>query len=162
MHSPSPEASTRTAAWPGFIAVCTGMFMILLDGTVLNVAQKAIRDDLNTDLTAIQWMLDVYLIAFTIPLLLFGWCGDRFGQRQVYAVAGWMGAPWLLIVARVLQGIGGAAMLSQVLALVVVLFAPERRAAAFGIASAFGGLAAITGPLVGGVLVDLAGWESIF
>jgi MFS family permease len=152
------------------------MFMILLDGTVLNVAQKAIRDDLNTDLTAIQWMLDVYLIAFTIPLLLFGWCGDRFGQRQVYAggtalfvassalcaVAGWMGAPWLLIVARVLQGIGGAAMLSQVLALVVVLFAPERRAAAFGIASAFGGLAAITGPLVGGVLVDLAGWESIF
>jgi MFS family permease len=161
MHSPSPEASTRTAAWPGFIAVCTGMFMILLDGTVLNVAQKAIRDDLNTDLTAIQWMLDVYLIAFTIPLLLFGWCGDRFGQRQVYA-----GGTALFVASSalcaVLQGIGGAAMLSQVLALVVVLFAPERRAAAFGIASAFGGLAAITGPLVGGVLVDLAGWESIF
>ncbi len=170
------ERSPRPSAWRGFIAVCVGMFMLLLDGTVLNVAQRSIRDDFDTDLTAVQWVIDIYLIAFTVPLLLFGWAGDRFGQRRVFALgtalfvsssalcalAGWMGGPFLLIAARVLQGIGGAAMLSQVLALVVVLFAPERRAAAFGIASALGGLAAFTGPLVGGVLVELAGWESVF
>jgi EmrB/QacA subfamily drug resistance transporter len=170
------QASFRGSAWPGFIAVCTGLFMLLLDSTVLNVAQKAIRDDFAADLSVIQWVLDVYLLAFTIPLLVFGWCGDRFGQRRVFAagtvvfvvssalcaLAGFAGGPALLIFARILQGIGGAAMLSQVLALVVVLFAPERRAAAFGVASSLGGLAAIMGPLVGGLLVEQAGWESVF
>ncbi|HMW73517.1 MAG TPA: MFS transporter [Cellvibrionaceae bacterium] len=59
--------------------------MLLLDGTVLNVAQRSIRDDFDTDLTAVQWVIDIYLIAFTVPLLLFGWAGDRFGQRRVFA-----------------------------------------------------------------------------
>jgi EmrB/QacA subfamily drug resistance transporter len=158
------------------------MFMMLLDGTIVTVAQAEVRRGLDAGLTELQWVVDGYLLAFAVPLLAFGRLGDVYGRRRLFVLgtvlftaasilcagAGLLGAlPGLsgaqaLIVARVVQGVGAAAVLPQTLALIAALFPPERRGTAFGVASAFATLAGVVGPLAGGLIVSRWTWEGIF
>jgi EmrB/QacA subfamily drug resistance transporter len=168
--------------WVPFAVISGGLFMMLLDSTVLNVAQSDIRASLGASLSGIQWTVDVYLLVLTICLLACGRLGDIFGRRRVFvtgiaiftvastacALAGpaerilGLDGMAVLIAARLIQGIGAAAVLSQTLSLIAVAFPPERRGAAFGTASAIGALAGIVGPLGGGFLTSRLSWEWIF
>src|SRR4051812_28041139 len=165
--------------WIPFAGVFCGLFMILLDGAALNVAQASIRESLDASLAGIQWTIDAYLVALTVCLLACGRLGDIVGRRRLFvagitlfgsasvlcALAGPLGealdlpAIRLLIGARVLQGVGAAGVLSQSLSLIAVAFPSERRGMAFGMASAIGSLAGIAGPLGGGFLTERLSWS---
>jgi EmrB/QacA subfamily drug resistance transporter len=156
--------------------------MLLLDTTIVNVAQVKIKDDLGASLTQIQWILDSYILAYAVLLLSFGRLGDVFGRKRLFmvgmalftfasllcAASAWIGDQLdvsgvnVLIAARVLQGIGGAFMMPQSLSLVSVTFPPEKRGAAMGMWGSVVAAGAILGPIVGGFIVTHYAWEWIF
>jgi EmrB/QacA subfamily drug resistance transporter len=162
--------------------ICTAVFMLLLDTTIVNNAQVKIREGLDANLTEIQWVLDSYILAYAVLLLSFGRLGDIFGRKRLFllgmlfftiasglcGVSSWMGDQIgvsgvnMLIGARVLQGIGGAMMMPQSLSLLTVTFPPEKRGAAMGIWGSVIGLGAVAGPLIGGYLVTHYAWEWVF
>jgi len=158
----------------GFFAVCLAYCMIILDGSVLNVAVPAIRHDLGSSMAAVQWVIAGYTLPLAALLLTAGVLGDRFGLRRMLlagiavftaASAACALAPDVLalIAARAVQGIGAAALLPATLALIPHMFRdPADRARAAVIWVAAGSLSAAAGPLVGGFLIDAFGWRSIF
>jgi MFS transporter, DHA2 family, methylenomycin A resistance protein len=155
-------------------ALCLGFFVVLLDGTAVNVALVAIRADLGGGLADQQWVVASYTVALAAAMLTAGAMGDRFGSRRVcllglatFALASVLCAvaptASVLIAARTLQGIGAAALLPCSLALIVQHFPqPRERAHALGVWGGISGIGMASGPVVGGVLVELAGWRSIF
>jgi MFS transporter, DHA2 family, methylenomycin A resistance protein len=158
----------------GFAAICLGYFAIILDGSVLNVAVPAIRADLHGSLAGAQWVLNAYTLTLAGLLLTAGALGDRIGLRRMFLVgaslftaasAACAAAPSILalIAARVVQGVGGAALLPATLALIPYLFrdrAGQTRAAVVWVGIGAGAVA--LGPLVGGLLIDAFGWRSVF
>jgi len=153
------------------------MFMNILDMTVVNLALPAIQSDLGASDTELEWVLVIYVLTFAAGLLPFGRFGDGLGRGRLFywGVAGFslssLGcglAPDIvtLIVSRGLQGLCGAMMVPQVLAIVHVLFTGEEKGRAMGLFGAVSALGAVAGPLVGGVIVsaDLfgLGWRPIF
>ncbi|EFQ81902.1 drug resistance MFS transporter, drug:H+ antiporter-2 family [Aeromicrobium marinum DSM 15272] len=172
---PAPEAvdAPATSPWPALWAVVIGFFMILLDNTIVSVATPAILQDLDTTFSAVIWVTSAYLLAYAVPLLVTGRLGDRYGPRRVY-LAGltlftlaslWCGLTSSiegLIVARVFQGFGASMMTPQTMALITRTFPAAKRGAAMALWGATAGVATLLGPIVGGVLTDLAGWEWIF
>ncbi|WP_116199876.1 MFS transporter [Amycolatopsis circi] len=156
------------------IALCLPFFIVQLDATVVNVAVEAIRHDLGGGLGGEQWVIASYTIALAAGMLTAGSLGDRYGSRRVCvlgtvvfgvgsALCSLAPSIPVLIVARILQGVGAAALLPCSLALIVRQFPePRARAHALGL---WGGIAAIglaTGPVAGGVLIALADWRAIF
>ncbi|WP_051951758.1 MFS transporter [Actinacidiphila yeochonensis] len=158
----------------GFFAICLGYFAIILDGSVLNVAIPAIRRDLGGSLATAQWVLNGYTLTLTALLLTAGVLGDRIGLRRTLlgGVLVFTGASALcavapdaaaLIAARVVQGVGAAALLPATLALIPHLFPDAgERARATVVWVAVGAISVALGPLVGGLLIDAFGWRSIF
>jgi DHA2 family methylenomycin A resistance protein-like MFS transporter len=155
-------------------ALCLAFFVVQLDATIVNIALEAIRDDLGGSLAGQQWVVDGYVIALAAGMLGAGCAGDRFGARRVCllglgvfgvasalcAVAPDVGA---LLLARVAQGVGAAALLPCSLALIVRQFPdPRRRAHALGVWGGFGSLGMAAGPVLGGALVVTLGWRLIF
>jgi EmrB/QacA subfamily drug resistance transporter len=150
-----------------------GSTVVILDGTVVNVALPAIAKGLSADVAGLQWVLSGYLLTLASLLLLAGELGDRYGRRRVF-VAGvvWFGlasalcaiasSVEMLIAARVLQGIGGALLTPGSLAILEVVIRPEDRARAIGAWSGATGIGAAIGPLAGGGIVDAVGWRWIF
>lgn len=147
--------------------------MILIDTTIVSVANPRIMEGLGTDITAVIWVTSAYLLAYAVPLLITGRLGDRFGPKRLYlsglvvfTVAslwcGLSGSVQMLIAARVLQGLGAALMTPQTMAVITRIFPPDRRGAAMGLWGATAGMATLVGPILGGVLVDGLGWEWIF
>jgi EmrB/QacA subfamily drug resistance transporter len=156
--------------------------MLLLDTTIVNVAQQKIKEGLQADLSQIQWILDSYILAFAVLILSFGRIGDIYGRKKMFIVgmavftaasglcgisswvAGLMGIPGAsaLIAARVLQGIGGALMMPQTLSLITVAFPPHKRGAAMGVWGSVVALGAVLGPLFGGYIVTHYAWEWVF
>jgi EmrB/QacA subfamily drug resistance transporter len=156
--------------------------MLLLDTTIVNVAQQKIKEGLNADLSQIQWILDSYILAFAVLMLSFGRIGDIYGRKKMFVIgmavfiaasglcgiSGWIadlvGIPGAtaLIVARVLQGMGGALMMPQTLSLITVAFPPQKRGAAMGVWGSVVALGAVLGPLLGGYIVTHYPWEWIF
>ena len=154
-------------------ATIVGSGMVFLDSTVVNVALPAIERDLETDLAGLQWVVTGYLLTLGALLLLGGALGDLRGRRRIF-VAGLgvftaasilcAAAPSLtvLIAARVLQGVGGAMLVPQSLAIVTAAFRQEDRGAAIGAWSGLSGLSTAIGPFIGGSLVDAFSWRWAF
>jgi EmrB/QacA subfamily drug resistance transporter len=159
--------------WWTLLATCVATFMLLLDITIVNVALPEIQRDLNASFSDLQWVVDAYSLSLAGLLLAAGSLGDRLGRRRVFAwgfgiftgaslLCGLASDPTFLNLARVLQGVGGAAMFATTLALIAQEFQGPERATAFGIWGATIGGAVAIGPLVGGALTDAFGWEWIF
>lgn len=159
--------------WPALWSLVIGFFMILIDTTIVSVANPRIMEGLNADINAVIWVTSAYLLAYAVPLLITGRLGDRFGPKKLYLgglVVFTLASLWCglsgdvrtLIVARVLQGFGAAMMTPQTMAVITRIFPPDRRGAAMGIWGATAGVATLVGPILGGVLVDGLGWEWIF
>jgi len=159
--------------WAALSALCLGFFMILLDTTIVSIAIPAMLRELNAGLNSIVWVISVYLLTYAVPMLFTSRLGDRFGPKQVFLAGlvvftaaslwcGLSGSVEMLIVARAFQGIGAALMTPQTLAFITHLFPPAKRGPAMGMWGGIAGLATITGPLLGGVLVQHLGWEWIF
>ncbi len=159
--------------WKALWALLVGFFMILLDATIVAVANPSIMDALDADYDAVLWVTSAYLLAYAVPLLLAGRLGDRFGPRNLYLVGlaaftvaslwcGLSGSIGMLVAARVLQGIGAALLTPQTLSTITRIFPPERRGVALSVWGATAGVATLVGPLAGGVLVDGLGWQWIF
>ena len=175
MSSSSPSA-LRMGTTTGRVVVATavlGSGMTWLDATVVNVALRTIGADLDASLAQLQWINNGYLLTLAALILLGGSLGDRWGRRRVFVIGTvWFAAASLLcglapnaetlILARVLQGIGGALLTPGSLAMIQGAFAPDDRGKAIGAWSGLGGVAAAIGPFVGGVLVDSASWRWIF
>jgi EmrB/QacA subfamily drug resistance transporter len=163
--------------WVGLAVVLTAGFMQLVDISIVNVAIPSIQRDLDATYSQIQWVLAGYQLAFAVMLITGGRLGDIFGRKRLFmigmagftlasALCGLAQSPGMLIGSRVLQGLMGAVMFPQILSVIQVTFPPKERAGAFGLFGATIGLATITGPLVGGLLIqaDLFGlqWRPIF
>ncbi|MFD5831035.1 MFS transporter [Lentzea sp. NPDC060358] len=150
-----------------------GSGMAMLDGTIVNVALPRIGAEFGASVTDLQWILNGYLLALASLILVAGSLGDRFGRRRVY-VAGviWFGvasllcgAAWdvpVLVVARVLQGVGAALLTPGALAILQSSFNREDRSRAIGAWSGLSGVATAIGPLVGGLLVEAWSWRLAF
>lgn len=168
--------------WLVLVVLCTAIFMLLLDTTIVNVAQRKIQVDLDANLTQIQWVLDSYILTYAVLLLSFGRMGDVFGRKRLFMlgmgiftaasalcaasnalgdVLGISGVN-VLIWSRVLQGFGGAFMMPQTLSLLTVVFPPEKRGAAMGIWGGIVALGAVLGPIFGGLIVTNYAWEWVF
>lgn len=160
-------------AWRALVALIVGFFMILLDTTIVTTALPAIMDSLDADLNEGIWVTSAYLLTYAVPLLVSGRLGDRFGPRNIFLIgltiftlaSLWCGlseSAGMLIAARAVQGLGAALLTPQSMSLITRMFAPAKRGAPMALWGATAGVATLVGPLLGGLLVDAAGWEWIF
>jgi EmrB/QacA subfamily drug resistance transporter len=159
--------------WSPLIAVCLGTFLLLVDVTIVVVALPALAGDLDSSFADLQWVLDGYALALAALLLGAGSLADRYGRRRAYLVGlALFGAASLacalapnapfLIGARVVQGVGGAAMFATTAAILNVTYSGRDRGVAFGVWGAVNGAAAAAGPIVGGLLTEHFDWRWIF
>src|SRR5207253_4429638 len=159
--------------WWTLIAVCTATFMLLLDITIVNVALPAIQRSLDASFSDLQWVVDAYALALATCVLTAGSIADLFGRKRVFlsgivlftiasAACGLANDALFLIVARGVQGIGGAMMFATALALLSQEFHGRERGTAFGLWGAVIGAAVAIGPLAGGMLTSWLSWRWIF
>ncbi|MCX5999207.1 MAG: DHA2 family efflux MFS transporter permease subunit [Chloroflexi bacterium] len=155
------------------LALGLGLFMCLLDVTIVNISIPSMMKDLGADLSRISWVLDAYLIALAVLILTVGKLADQLGRRRVYylGIAIFMLGSLLcaiswnasaLIAFRVMQAIGGATLIPVTMAMMTAMFPPEKRGLSLGIWGAIGVTAAAVGPSLGGVLVEYLSWRWIF
>ena len=159
--------------WPALLIVCLGFFMIMLDTTIVYVATPSILTSLQTSLDSVLWVFNGYLLAYAVLLITAGRLGDLFGPRNLFAagLVVFTGASALcglsqdvgqLIAARVVQGVGGALLAPQSLAILTSIFPRERMGAALGFWGAVIGVSTIAGPTLGGLIVTNFDWRWIF
>ena len=160
--------------WLALFVLCLGDLMIVLDGTIVNVALPSIREALGFSQTGLVWVVNAYLLTFGGFLLLSGRLGDLFGARRIFLIGialftassvlcGFSGSQEMLIIARAIQGIGGAVVSAIALALTMQLFTvPAERARAMGIFAFVMSGGGAVGVLLGGLLTSAFDWHSIF
>lgn len=163
--------------WRALFVLLLAAVMDLLDGTVVNVAIPALQRDLGATYSAIQWITAGYTLSFALLLITGGRLGDIWGRKRMFmlgivgftlasAACGLAQSPEMLVGARILQGAMAAVMIPQVLSMIQVIFPQKERGAAFGMYGAVVGLAAVSGPLIGGALVQAnlfnLDWRPIF
>ena len=159
--------------WWTLTAVCTGVFMLLLDVTIVNVALPSIGRAFHASLSDLQWVIDAYALTLAALLLTAGSIADLAGRRIVFAtgivvftigstLCGAAQGTLFLSLSRALQGVGGAIMFATALALLAQAFAPRERGVAFGVFGAITGVAIAVGPVLGGVITSGLTWRWIF
>ncbi len=158
--------------WWTLVGSCSGLFILMLDSTVVALALPEIRGDVGASAEQLQWVMNVYLLTIAVLVVTAGRLGDMFGRKRVFllglvgfalgsVVSGAAGDANVLILGRVLQGAGAAPCLALSLALVVNVFPPAERPRALGIWAAVSAVALAIGPLVGGILIEID-WRVIF
>jgi EmrB/QacA subfamily drug resistance transporter len=163
----------ETRKWWTLGAVAFGLFMIMLDNTVVNVALPAIQEDLAADLSELEWIVTGYALTFAALMLTGGKLADLLGRRLIFVVGlaiftasslacGFAGSGEMLIAARIVQGAGAAMMNPATLSIISATFPPHQRGMAIGIWAGVAALALAIGPLVGGLLTEHASWHWIF
>jgi EmrB/QacA subfamily drug resistance transporter len=159
--------------WWTLTAVCTGVFMLLLDITIVNVALPSIGRAFGATLSDLQWVIDAYALTLAALLLTAGSIADLAGRRVVFAtgivvftlssaLCGVAQSSLFLTLARALQGVGGAIMFATALALLAQAFQPKERGVAFGVFGAITGIAVAVGPVLGGAITSGLNWRWIF
>jgi len=165
--------ATNRNPWPVLLVTVLGFFMIMLDTTIVYVATPSILSSLHASLDQVLWVFNGYLLTYAVLLITAGRLGDLFGPRQMFALGliVFTAASALcglsldanqLIAARVVQGIGGALIAPQTITILMAIFPPERRGAAFGMTGAVIGISTVAGPTLGGLIVTNWDWRWIF
>jgi EmrB/QacA subfamily drug resistance transporter len=153
--------------------ISIGVYMSTLDASIVNISLPTIIRSLNTDLTAVAWVVMAYLIVITGCLLLMGRLSDLFGQRRLYligfltftsgsALCGFSPTIDFLIGSRMIQGLGASALMANGPAILTTAYPEEERGKALGILGSVVSVGFLTGPILGGFLVEHLGWRSIF
>ena len=153
--------------------VSIGLFMMVLDNLVVNVALPSIHRDLGASIQTLEWTVNAYILAYAVLLLTGAALGDRLGRKRMFiagislftagsAAAALAPSIGLLIAARAAQGVGAAVVTPLTLTLLAEAFPPEQRGLALGVWSGISGIGVALGPLVGGALTQLASWHWIF
>src|SRR5512144_2685504 len=157
----------RNRKWWTLAAVSFGLFMIMLDNTVVNVALLSIERELHADLSELQWIVTGYALTFAALMLVGGKIADAYGRRRIFVVGivvftlasflcGMSSTSNELIAARVFQGVGAALMNPATLSIIAATFPPRERGTAIGIWAGTSALALAIGPLVGGLITEHA------
>ncbi len=165
----NPVVKPNRALW----SLVIGFFMILMDTTIVTVANPRIMKALDADINQVMWATSAYLLAYAVPLLVTGRLGDRFGPKRIYllgllvftassAWAGFATSVELLIIARAVQGLGAALLTPQTMAVITRIFPPQSRGRAMSVWGAAAAVATLVGPILGGFIVDAWDWEWIF
>ncbi|MBO0811770.1 MAG: MFS transporter [Microlunatus sp.] len=169
-----PRIRYASAAGRGLItATVLGSGVAFLDGSVVNIALPAIGRDLGGGFAVLQWVLDGYLLTLSALLMFGGALGDHYGRRRIFVIGlliftvaslgcGLAPTALLLIIARIVQGVGGALLVPGSLAMIDATIHPDDRGRAIGTWAGFTGVAGAIGPFVGGWLVDVASWRLVF
>src|SRR2546425_661017 len=167
-------ASTTAPRWLALLVLCSGLLMIVLDQTIVNVALPSIQSDLGFSQSSLVWVVNAYLIAFGGLLLVAGRLGDLIGRKRIFLtglavftsaslLCGMSASPEMLIAARFVQGAGGALTSAVILGMIVTIFpGPQERAKAIGVYSFVASAGAAIGLLAGGVLSEAISWHWIF
>jgi EmrB/QacA subfamily drug resistance transporter len=169
----SSEVLAKRSRTATLVIVSLGLFMVVLDNLVVNVALPTIHRDFGASVQSLEWIVNAYVLAYAVLLLTGSVLGDRFGRKRMFiagillftaASAGSALAPTTgtLIAARALQGVGAAIVTPLTLTLLADAFPPERRGIALGVWSGISGTAVALGPLVGGAMIQIANWHWIF
>jgi EmrB/QacA subfamily drug resistance transporter len=159
--------------WLALIVLCLGVLMIVLDSTIVNVALPAIQDALDATTADAQWVMEAYALLLSALLLVGGVLGDRYGRRRVFVIGGIVftlaslacavsTSSGMLIASRAWQGLGAALRVPGSLALISSAYPKARRGVAIGTWSAFSGITAAAGPVIGGYLVEHGSWHWAF
>src|SRR5947209_9507443 len=165
---PGQTLSSRRRVWT-LVIVSVGLFMVVLDNLVVNVALPSIHRDLGASIQALEWTVNAYVLAYAVFLLTGAALGVRFGRKRMFMTgialftlssAAAASAPSidLLIAARALQGLGAAIATPLTLTLLAEAFPPARRGLALGVWSGISGIAVALGPLVGGAVTQAGSW----
>lgn len=173
-HQPYPTYEKR---WSAMAIILMASFMNLLDVTIVNVSLPTLQKDMGASASDIEWVVAGFILTFALGLLPFGRYGDIVGKKSMFLIGvgcfttasimcGLAPNIEFLVIARLLQGIGGAVMTPQVLSIAQTIFPPHERATAFSLFGLTAGLASVIGPVLGGLIIgaDIAGleWRPIF
>jgi len=159
--------------WWTLAAVAVGLFMIMLDNTIVNVALPSIEHSLHMSISSLEWIVTAYALTFAALLITGGKLGDLYGRRKMFTAGlviftlaslacGLAPSAGILIAARAVQGVGAAVMSPATLSIITATFPPKERGQAIGIWAGVSALALAIGPLVGGLIVDNINWHWIF
>ena len=163
----------RGNPWAVLVVISLGFFMTLLDLTIVNIAIPSMITKLHASFDDVLWVINAYALVLAVLVITGGRLGDLIGPRTMFAAGvtvftaasaacGLAPSPGWLIAFRAVQGVGAAMLMPQTLAIITMIFPPERRGAAFGVWGAVAGAATIAGPTLGGLLITALDWRWIF
>jgi EmrB/QacA subfamily drug resistance transporter len=172
-ESIGPDIRYTRRRWGVLAILCVGVFMLLLDGTIVNIAIPSILKVFNATYSQVEWVMDAYLLVFAVSLITTGRLGDLYGRKRIFVVGlclftlaslacGLAPGIGFLIGFRAIQGFGGAMMMPNTLSIIANVFPAEERGKAMGFWGGVSGISLALGPSLGGLLVDGASWRWIF
>ena len=165
--------STKEIKWTMFVITAVGNFIAMLDSTTVNLALYPMSVDLHVTMGQIQWVMIAYMLVLTVFLPFFGKLGDIFPKNKLYSIGFGIfalgaflnttaGSFGLLIAYRCLEALGASIMLSNAQAIIATIFKNERRGKALGLNGCLVAIGGMSGPALGGVLINSFGWHSVF